>query len=124
MEISMVKKTSTEPPLAQSFTGAPHTHTHTHARTHARTHPHPHTSSSHHTTPSPPSPKQVQEVHELDLFQFGYSQSNHYKRNINKIFYILIEPQLLPCTPAGSYIFHALVVYLQLNMCGGAFLRK
>ena len=29
----------------------------------------------------PPSPKQIQEVHKLDIFESGYSQSNHHKQD-------------------------------------------
>ena len=54
-----VKKTSTEPPLAQSSKGTSHMPIYT-------------------AFPAP-SLKQVQKVQHLDLFQSVYSQSNHHK---------------------------------------------
>ena len=84
-----LKKTSTEaePPLAQSFKGAPHTL---------------HTSCT-------------QDVQQPSLFQSGFNPftpSPMNKRGISKspqekISFSLIEPQRLPCTPACDYKFHA-----------------
>ena len=91
----------------------------------------------------PSSLKQVYEIHELDLFQSGYSQSNHHKRDSyitrSKISYSLVESQPLPCTPGCGHEFHALAFHshptfttplvgsafrIQLKVCCGAFLWK
>ena len=101
----------------------------------------PHTLN--HTISIPPSPKQVQEVHEPGLFQSGYSQSNQHKRyfqiTTSKISYNLIEPQLFHCTPTCCYKFHAIPVHLHptftaspigdafgilSSICGGSFFRE
>ena len=67
-----------------------------------------------------PSVKQVQKVHETSVFQSGFdpftptpiNTSGISKSPQEKISFSLIEPQLLPCTPARGYKFHALTFYL------------
>ena len=62
-----------------------------------------------------PSLKQVQQIHDPGLFQFGYSQSNHRKGDSqvtrSKISYSLIQALLLPCAPACGYELRALAVH-------------
>ena len=124
-----VKKTSIERelPLSQSFKGVSNT--------------------LNHTTPFHPSPKQVRSYTNPAFFQSCFNpfypspinKSGISKSPQEKISFSLIEPQLLPCTPAYGYKFYALAVYLhptlaaheirgtfgiQSNICGGAFLRK
>ena len=54
-------------------------------------------------------------LHDLALFQFGYSQSTHHKRDSqitrSKISYSLIERQPVPCTTTCGNKFHALAVH-------------
>ena len=87
--------------------------------------------------------KQIYQIHDPGLFQSGYSQSNHHKRDSqitrSKISYSLVEPQPLLCTPSCGYEFHALATHphptftlppvrstfgIRSEVCGGAFLRK
>ena len=65
--------------------------------------------------PFSPLPSNKSERHDPSLFQSGYTQSDHHKRNSqitrSEIFYTLMKLRPRPCTPAYGYEFHASSVH-------------
>ena len=114
-------KTSTQPPLSQSFETTPDINQPT--------------KSARPSLVLLPSLKQVLKTQETSLFQPFPSQSNHLKREFSiitgKIPYSLIEPQVLPCVPAcgcnlhpHAFQLHPTFIAPQSNLCQGGFLWK